>query len=301
MSRAWRTPTRAARGFTLVELVIVIVITAIVAVSVALVVRPALDAYIDAKGRADVSDQSDLALRRMLRDVRQAVPNSIRIPETRCFELVPTSGGGRYRMDKDIVKDAGCTGTGCSAPVDSSAVTSAFDSLTPLSATPSAGDWVVINNQNTGDVYSGVNRSDLMAVPTAPAAAEAWQGRMRLAINPKQFPTGYDGGRFLIVPNNQKAVFYVCSGADGSVDANGDGKGTLFRVRNYGFNAAYPSSCPSTTGADVLARRLKSCTFVYDANAGATQQSGYIWLTLEVSRNHETASLAVGAHVMNTP
>ena len=58
---------------------------------------------------------ADHALRRMLRDVRVAVPNSIRTPATNCFELVPTSAGGRYRMAADSV-NAG------SAPVDPAAM-----------------------------------------------------------------------------------------------------------------------------------------------------------------------------------
>ncbi len=55
------------------------------------------------------------------------------------------------------------------------------------------------------------------------------------------------------------------------------------------------------TGADVLATNVRSCTFVYDPNQGATQQSGFLWLNLELTRNNETASLAMGAHVMNVP
>ena len=46
----------------------------------------------------------------------------------------------------------------------------------------------------------------------------------------KQFPLGYDGGRFTVVPGTTPAVFYICSGADGTLDASGNGKGTLYRL-----------------------------------------------------------------------
>ncbi len=68
-----------------------------------------------------------------------------------------------------------------------------------------------------------------------------------------------------------------------------------------GFNAAAPGACPATAGADVLATGLRSCRFLYTANQGATQQSGFVSVQLELTRSSETASLVFGAHVANTP
>jgi MSHA biogenesis protein MshO len=133
------------------------------------------------------------------------------------------------------------------------------------------------------------------------ATPDARFGRLRLSVASTQFPSGYDGARFVVVPAAQRAVFYVCSGADGTLDGQGDGKGTLYRAMNYGFNAAYPSACPSTAGADVLATGVKSCRFVYDPNLGATQQSGFVAMQLELARSGEVASLLMGAHVRNVP
>ena len=116
-----------------------------------------------------------------------------------------------------------------------------------------------------------------------------------------QFPLGYDGGRFSWVPDSQKAVFYVCSGASSTLDGNGDAPGVLYRLKNYGFNAAAPATCPAVAGADVLATGVRSCRFLYTANQGATQQSGFISLQLELTRSNETASLVMGAHVSNLP
>jgi MSHA biogenesis protein MshO len=289
-----------AGGFTMVELVVVIVVTGVIAATLTVFFRPAIDGYLASRNRADLTDQADTALRRMVRDVRLAVPNSIRTPGSQCFELIPTSSGGRYRSGPDTVNDAlaSCTGSTCSASIDTAQATTAFDVLSPLSTTPAAGDWVVVGNQNPADVYAGVNRAAITAVATP---ANAAFGRHRLTVASTQFPIGYDGGRFSVVPNAQRAVFYVCSGADGTLDASGNGKGTLYRLMNYGFNATYPSSCPSTAGADVLASRVRSCTFVYDPNQGATQQNGFVWMQLEVARNNESAHLAIGAHVSNAP
>ncbi len=103
------------------------------------------------------------------------------------------------------------------------------------------------------------------------------------------------------MPDGQKAVFYVCSGASSTLDGSGDAPGVLYRLKNYGFNASAPASCPAVAGADVLATGVRSCRFLYDANQGATQQSDFVSLQIELTRSNETASLVLGAHVSNVP
>ena len=291
---------RRSRGFTLVELVVAMVLFGLMAATLVVFLRPAFDSYLATRVRAELAAQAGQALNRMQSDVRSAVPNSIRTPDASCFELVPTSSGGRFRRAADTVNDSapGCApAADCSAPLDPSAATTVFDVLNPLSATPAAGDFVVVDNQNPGDVYAGSNRAAISAVATPVAT----YGAHRITVASTQFPLGYDGGRFVVVPAAQAAVFYVCSGADGTLDAAGNGKGTLLRKANYGFNAAPPGACPATAGAAVMATHVRSCRFVYDPNQGATQQNGFVSLQLELARSGETASLVFGAHVVNTP
>lgn len=299
--------SRAARqrGFTMIELIMVIVIMGVMGATMTTFLRPALDAYFAGRLRADHADQADTALRRMLRDVRRAVPNSLRVPAAQCFELVPVIWGGRYRMAADVTNDTpqGCasgSSDDCSAwidPYDASGGATVFDALTPWPRPPAVGDWIVINNQNGNDVYEGVNRSDITAARDSPKPS---QGVRRINMSPLQVSPGYDGGRFQVVSNSEQSVFYICSGADGAVDASGNGKGTLYRLKRD-FTATYPSSCPATTGAAVLATHIKSCAFVYDSNQGATQQSGFLWMSLELASNNESSQLVVGAHVLNAP
>lgn len=291
---------RRSRGFTLIELVVAMVLFGLMAATLVAFLRPAFESYLATRVRAELAAQAGQALNRMQADVRSAVPNSVRTPGSGCFELVPTSTGGRYRRAADTVNDDAPTcapSATCSAVLDTAQATTAFDVLNPLSATPAAGDFVVVDNQNPGDVYAGSNRAAITAV-AAPAAAF---GAHRIAVAATQFPPGYEGGRFVVVPAAQAAVFYVCSGADGTLDTAGNGKGTLYRKAGYGFNASAPGACPATAGAAVMATNVRSCRFVYDPAQGATQQNGFVSLQLELARNGETASLVFGAHVVNTP
>ncbi len=269
------------RGFTLIELVMVIVITGIMAASIAVFFVPAINAYFDARRRAEMTDTADTALRRMARDVRRAVPNSIRIPNPQCFELVPTTAGGLYRRAADIA-NAGAD------PLDITSSDASFDVLSPLATTPSAGDFIVIGNQNTNDVYSGPTRGTIAAW-TTPDPAGAAAGTGRITLNPAtQFPASYDGGRFQVVATREQSVFYICDAATK----------TLRRLVR-GFTAAYPAACPAA--GEVLASNVDACEFVYDPNQGATQQSGFVWMRIELLSAGERMALSHGAHVSNVP
>jgi MSHA biogenesis protein MshO len=290
----------SSAGFTLIELILVIVIGSVLALTMTTFLLPAIEGYVATRSRAELADQADTALRRVLRDVRVAVPNSIRTPGSQCFEVVPSSAGGRLRMGPDTVNDAapGCApAADCAAGVDTSRATTVVDLLSALPVLPTIGDWLVAGNQSANDVYAGFSRAAISAIST-PAAVF---GRHRLSIAATQFPLGYDSGHFNLVANSQQAVFYFCSGADGTLDAEGNGKGSLLRLAHYGFNAAYPVACPAATGAVVVATRVRSCTFAYDPNQGGTQQSGFLWMQIDLARRGESVSLAAGAHVINTP
>ena len=59
-----------ARGFTLVEMIIVIVITGIIGAMVAVFIRVPVQGYVDVAARAALADTADTATRRLTRDVR---------------------------------------------------------------------------------------------------------------------------------------------------------------------------------------------------------------------------------------
>ena len=277
------------RGFTLLELVMVIMITGILAATLTLFLKPTIDGYFDSRRRADLTDMADTALRRMAKDIRGAVPNSVNSVSANCFQLVPTIAGGRYRMASDTANDTPaplpCAPSAtCSAPLDATRATTVFDVLSPMATVPAQNDWVVIGNQNAGDVYAGANRAQIVAAPATPRSGD---GLHRITVAGTQFPSGYDGGRFVVVPNAEQTVFYSCTNQ------------TLYRTA-ANFNAAPAALCAATSGA-VVATDVANCTFVYNPNQGATQQSGFVWMRLELSRAGESVALAHGVHVDNVP
>jgi MSHA biogenesis protein MshO len=94
-----RARSRAARGFTLVELVVVIVIAAILAVFMVFFLSTPVDAYFAQSRRAALVDSADHVLRSVAGDVETAVPSSLRAGAAGtvvAVEMLATSGVARY-------------------------------------------------------------------------------------------------------------------------------------------------------------------------------------------------------------
>ena len=91
-----RRPPRAA-GFTLVELVVVIVLTAIVASFIVLFLDAPIQSYFAQTRRSDLVDSANRITGAVTADVRTALPNSLRVnPAGTALELLATTGVARY-------------------------------------------------------------------------------------------------------------------------------------------------------------------------------------------------------------
>ncbi|MDR1662705.1 MAG: type II secretion system GspH family protein [Azoarcus sp.] len=283
------TRTETQRGFSLLELIVVMMVMAILGVSAMTFFRPALDSYFDSRRRADLTDMADTALRRMSREVRIAVPNSVQIHGTDCFRFVRTLDGGRYRKAEDTTRDD-------SEALDLTQISPRFDVLSPLQA--AAGGWLVIGNQTGSDVYAGYNRAAITG--SAPVAPEL--GSIRLFIDGMDSihaPFSYTDGRFTLVPGDAPVVTYVCSGA--GLDAKtGTGTGALRRIAG-GFVPGETTLGACPVGGDLLARHISACRFLYSPKHGATQQNGFVWMELELAEANEKVHLVHGGHIINLP
>jgi MSHA biogenesis protein MshO len=148
---------QGVRGFTLAEAIIVIVITGILAAIVGVFITRPSQGYFDAERRAQMSDIADTALRRIARDVRAALPNSVRIAggcggtNTCYLEFIPAVAGGRYRAE--FKSD----GTG--DKLDFTISDTSFDIIGPALSLPTGSLWLVVYNLGIpgADAYSGAS------------------------------------------------------------------------------------------------------------------------------------------------
>ena len=299
------------RGFTLIEMVMVIIILGVVGAIVAVFMKKPVDAYFDTGRRASLTDVADTAVRRIGRDVRRALPNSLRLPAgDQCIEFIPTKTGGRYRAMPDI-------DPGAPAPPDDlsfSAVDTSFNMLGDNTALLvdqriTVGDVIAIYNLGiTGaDAYNRDN-TDTVSVAPSPVPSRV-VGADTLAIETRitttgratPYPLASPNNRFHVVPATEQVVSYVCTSPG---VAAGEGTGTLHRVVRPLFPAAGPG-CPAVpAGTPLLAKNLSACSMVYTDvlnNNAFLRRNGLLQVRLELTRASETVSLYHEVHVDNTP
>lgn len=293
---------KRSAGFTLLEAIVVIVITGIIAGMVAVFVRSPVEGYMDAERRAGLADAADTATRRIARDLRLALPNSVRRPgdaSDQCFEFIPTKIGARYRAVVD-----GATGNG--NVLDFTAVDDAFDMLWPNGGLPAdsqiaTGDVIVVYNDGStsGDAYSGTNAirvNGVVAGGTANTSQITFVDTVTGApFQRKQFPSESPFGRFQVIPGGTHVVAYRCNA------------GVLTRhTRTLNSAWARPASCAAmVAGAatSVLVNNLANCSLIYDPPGVSTGLSrfGIVSITLGIRVGGETANLYQQVHVDNTP
>ena len=281
-------PHRSA-GFTLIEIVMVIVIIGIISGMVAVFVVKPVQGYIDAVHRAELTDSADVALRRLTRDVRLALPNSLRVMTSggnHYIEFIMTTNGGRYRDTTD--------GSTAGNFLSWTSANLTFDVLGPMPSSPAlaVNDYIVVYNLGTGyapaDAYAAAdpctncNRAKVSGISA---------NVVTLSTNPfagQSPPLPSPNARFQIVPGGTKAVTYVCPTTTA---------GNLSRYANYGFNAAQavPSGTPSTLAANA------TCTVDYTPTATGRNGLLYIEIKLTDTTNGESVTLFQQIHVDNAP
>src|SRR5687767_2484403 len=88
------------RGFTMVELVVSMVIATILAGFVGLTMTTPVEAYLAQARRAELSDAAETATRMLARDVRGALPESLRsgvVGGFQALEMIEVSAVAGYR------------------------------------------------------------------------------------------------------------------------------------------------------------------------------------------------------------
>jgi len=271
-------------GFTLVELIMVIVIMGVIGGMVSVFMKSPIDAYFASARRAALTDVADTVVRRMARDIHRALPNSIRTSGTNCLEFIPTKMGGRYRA----------SGTGA---LDFTTAVTSFNMLAsnaiPMEQRIAADDLIVVYNLGIGgsDAYNSDNWSAVTSVGATTS------DETPININSFRFPLESGSYRFQVIPSTEKLVSYVCSPST-STDAS------LYRTVS-GSASTNPYS--TTPGCPVTGPSLAThvdCTRTWFNYTGSDLQRNALVsmaLTVKDSTSSESVSLQHEVHVSNTP
>ncbi|HLA39600.1 MAG TPA: type II secretion system protein [Candidatus Glassbacteria bacterium] len=307
---------KAGNGFTLIELVVVIVLTGIISLLVSRNISRPVEGFIDLGRRAVLVDTAELILRRMSKEIRLALPNSLRITDGatqylqsctatsgggQCaVEILRTLDGGRYRRLPDGT--AGPCGSPGLDRIRFTVSNDCFEILGGLSgalpvALPGATqddclsgtvDCLVIFN--TGQAGANAwNADNIAALQAASASAITFEISGSAGVTRFPFPSSRQ--RFQIV---DMPISFVCN--------PGAGSGEISRRAEYGITPVQSIS-PGAPGA-VLGDGITACTFSYSQGSHSRNALLLVDLTLSVTDtqgNQNSIRLMEQIQVPNIP
>jgi MSHA biogenesis protein MshO len=285
------------RGFTLIELIITIAVGSVVVAFMAMFIVTPMTIYTSQTQRAAVVDAADSALRFIGRDLRAALPNSVRVSVSgTALELLATADGARYQ-------DSGLP----ALALDLTALDGAFATTVPftqVSRLTANGTLPFTSNAYFLSIYNvgvpGADAYQMASFPNVPyvitpvgttitISAGATANQNLVTLNPPfQFAFGSPGQRVFLVSG---PVSYLCDTT----------AATLTRYSGYKIAGAQPTSAAvlNAAGASsaLVASNVTGCQFVY--GAGTAQRNGLATLTLQITQSGESVQLLHQVEVVN--
>ena len=312
-------------GFSFVEMVIALTILGIVSVTIGVFILPAINAHQAVERRAELVEAAEGALRRMTRDIRIALPNSVRVTTTLAvgtgfaIEMIPTADGARYCTPGT----ADC-GDGVSSPNQVLAI-NAGDAVFDVLGCFRNADFIAASGTNAyrlvvgnfdNSVYTAIGAtqvimpvgnitlsifpdtaSPLSACGTNSATPNS-SNRHRVTIAAHTFPSASPRQRVFVVEDAAVPVTYICNSA----------AGTLTRYAGYkmgsgaystGSQPTDPSAAPlSAATGRLVVSRVSACTAA--STEATVQTSAVVTLSLSLTNTGETVQLLKQVQLDNT-
>lgn len=291
---------KSRQGFTLIELIIVILLIGILAGVLITILQGPLRGYFDLQRRAELVAVAETALHRMTREIRLALPNSIRISGG-SLEFLRTIDGGRYRdrpppgnavlnfnTNSDTFEVLGGlinhasiqTGSGSAACLSGTAYCLViYNTGQPASVTEAVATGTSAN------AYLGISGDFDGNIATVSSATTDSLGFDNSNVSGWRFAFESPRQRFQIVDT---PVSFVCNPA----------AGTIYRYADYGIQAVQPA-IPAGGSENRLVDRVSNCSFSYDP--GTATRAGLVTIRIEITENGQSITLMQQVHVENQP
>lgn len=231
-----RTAKRVLSGFTLVELILVIVVLGILATATTSYIGLGARMYAEASDRDKLLSQSRFALERLTRELRNALPNSVRLHNAnngwQCIEFVPVLVAARYTTIPTVAQPT-------SAPPDNSI---------PLFSM--ASEWGRLRDAEAS--YIAANKTFRVYVYATDKShiysfVEPSSGRFHSLTSTDLYNISVNGASYTVELYLSEAVSFSSSSpsnrlylADQPVSYCITNASQLIRYQNYGFNPNSP-------------------------------------------------------------
>lgn len=225
-------------GFTLVELILVIIVLGIVATVTTSYLGLGVRMYTEANHRSQLLNQSRFAIERLTRELRNVVPNSVRIADS-CIEFMPLNAAARYSI----------------APFDSASTGLVFYSALPEwqdtdtsndNDVVKVGGYVSIYPTLSSHIYGDIGSSGAVKrtvrITTNPVATA---GSVSLNITSNRFPAQSPSQRMYMMPSSPVSYCVI--------------NGQLRRYDNYAVTVN--QQVMNSSGGILMAENLQQDSF----------------------------------------
>ncbi len=260
---------RHAGGFTLVELIAVIVILALISVVGTQFIVTSLQSYRQTESRGQLVQRGRVTLEQMSRQLRMAVPNSVRISSSgHCVEFLPLVAVTTYQGQ---VPDASNGKTAV-----------AVLATAPFTRGPGQPVHAVISPYFAGEIYTAASpsaRAGISSLGAAPHSLVTLSGSARFLRNSLN-------NRLYVADNPQR--FCVTGGQ-------------LVRYRQYGLLSGALTDAPPGGSADLMALGVSTPTSAFALFPGSEVRRAGVAMDLRFTFNDQSVALQQQVFIRNVP
>jgi MSHA biogenesis protein MshO len=273
---------KAAFGFTLVELVMVMVVLSILATGSVKFISQSAQGLVDSAERQSLASTASIAVEKVLRQVRRALPNSVREFDdggNSCIELVPILYHSEYLSVPTAIAETH------------------FEAIAFVDAVGGESGFVAVYPINENSIY-GTNPATIRSISTNTASASAvgipganLQTITFSSSSSYRFPTDSPRKRFFLISE----PISFCE----------DASGRLWRYQNYGFHPDSSSSIP-TSGANrvLIADSLEVNSLSFNILPAQLQRNAMVRMSLVIVRSSssgESIEISQEVQLRNVP
>ena len=258
-----------AHGFTLIELVVVITVMGILSLGTVRFITDAADGYAGTVRRTELGSTARLAAERISRELRNALPNSVRVSGS-CLEFIPVEGGSTY----------------LNVPVSIASTT--FDVVPPISVAPTNGARIAVFPDTTGTVYTLGDPGVIS--PPANFAAPDVNNVVRVTLTAAhRFPFESPERRFFLL---REPLSYC-------VDQN-----RLWRYQGYAFQSVQPTAGSLPTGMpgrSLIGEDVVSSTTPFSLTSATLTRNAEVGIDLDFQDGADSVRIHHLVQLRNVP